>query len=76
MKISARSRKFHDPWGNRAGNRQGQICRWQYMVGIAGLGDEIPSVNERKPFVDGLRNYEYNMDRFVLGKNSTEALRR
>lgn len=30
--INRRERRFHDPWGNKNGNRYGSIIRWQYQV--------------------------------------------
>jgi hypothetical protein len=79
MKISKQCRKFHDPWGNKYGNRKGQTIRFQYMVGLGSIyeGNDGSDVHSESMAIDKVRGYEHNGNRFVRGsKRSSERLRR
>lgn len=84
MRLSSRSRKLHDPWGNNNGNCYGQVVRLQYMVGASCMAashfsdnSNINDVNKRRLQIDKPHRKEYTAQRFVLGsKYSVERLRR
>lgn len=79
MSISCRSRRFHDPWGSRRGNRQGSVIKWSYMVGQADLTDDFGKsldINKNRQELDTVAIAERNTARFVFAKRSVEAIRR
>ena len=75
MRLSKRSRKFHDPWGNKFSNRVGTIVRFQYHIGLGDLGSRKGSVNIASRVFDTVGSQEHNKDRFVRGPYSIEKLR-
>lgn len=82
MRVSNRSRKFHDPWGNKSGNKVGSVIRFQYLVGASSLRkmpDEGPrvNVNEERYNIDWAHAVEHTAHKFILGsRRSIERLRR
>jgi hypothetical protein len=81
MRLTRYGRKFHDPWGNNWGHRQGDIVRFQYKVGKSSMSNEIANgeanVHKRVGFIDRTSVYESSGSRFVRsGRRSTERLRR
>lgn len=69
MKLNRRSRRFHDPWGSRRGNRCGGVMRHQYLVGQT---SELISVRHGVDYTQTLENTE---DRFVYSTHSVEKIR-
>jgi len=69
MKLNRRSRRFHDPWGSRRGNRFGSVMHHQYLVGQS---SELASVRHGVDYVHLLEN---NEDRFVFSTKSIEKVR-
>jgi hypothetical protein len=83
--VNRYCRKFHDPWGNKQGNRRSQVCRWQYMVGKAQLhkttwsdNDEVfVNVNDKRSRLDLIAAREHTASRYLLStKRGVERMRR
>jgi hypothetical protein len=76
MKISRYSRRFHDPWGSKQGNRCGTIIKFQFQAGKIMLEKEEGSVHDGY-HIDTVSVLESTHKKFVrTGKNSSEKLRR
>lgn len=69
MKINRRSKRFHDPWGNRRGN-DGSPVRYQWLVG------DKSHVNGSAYYADRIDAYEATGARYVLGETSIEKIRK
>lgn len=80
MKVSRWSRRFHDPWGNKNGNRYGSPIRFQYQVsktGLTGYDALDGGVDDSRYYVDRSINIESVGNKFVkAGRRSAERLRR
>lgn len=81
MRLTAHGRKFHDPWGNKWGNREGSVIRFQWLVGKTSLSREImngeANVHRCAGFIDRTSVYESSGSRFIRGaKRSVERLRK
>lgn len=82
--ITTRTRKFHDPWGNKRGNRCAAVIRHQYLVGKSSLSrswrepdKNVHNVNEEKYFFDSGAVINHTGDKYVLcSKYGVERLRR
>ena len=83
--ISRFSRRFHDPWGNKNGNRYGSPTRLQYVTAVAGLtysktaGRDVcdGSIDMFRHNIDRTLNIESVGNKFVKAtKRSVERLRR
>lgn len=70
MRVNRRSRRFHDPWGNKRGNH-GSVIRMQWL-----LGEADQYVNDHGYYIDKAKAIESSDARFVLGKKSVEKIRR
>jgi hypothetical protein len=68
---------FHDPWGNKNGNRYGSPIRYQYMVSCSSIIDKGVDVREYIGHIDKPSRSESTGIRHVRhGKRSIERLRR
>ena len=81
MRVSKYSRKFHDPWGNKHGNRRAHIIGFQFQVGKSSLSDEVAqgevNVHRCVFFLDKTAVFESTSSQFVRGgKNGNERLKR
>ena len=81
MRISRFSRKFHDPWGSKNGNRYGSPVRFQYLVGASGLNGRSQEcdagVDECRAAIDRPAYFESTNNKFARAtKRSVERLRR
>jgi hypothetical protein len=79
MRISRFSRRFHDPWGNKYGNRCGSPIRFQFQVSKQGsrYDEDGGSLDDNRYYVDKTVSIESVGNRFVKAtKRSMERLRR
>jgi len=78
MKISAWSRRFHDPWGNKNGNRFGHITGYQFQIAQSEVSDDRRQmVDSHSGRFDRMKRYESNGSRFVKTTGQgVESLRR
>ena len=74
MKLNMRCRSFHDPWGNKYGNRHGSVIRMQYAVSHSEL-DSGGHVNNMMWYFNTTKRMDYQYDRFVHG-SKVEALKK
>lgn len=72
--VNGRSRRFHDPWGNKYGNQCGSMIRHQYFVSKYQIrGNNM--VDGYVGFFDGDKVITRAYDRFVKGSR-VEKLRK
>lgn len=78
MSINRAERRFHDPWGNKNGNKFGRIINLQYLVAQVEIDSYFSgaSVNRALWNLDKPRMLEHNFGRFVRTNRRVEKLRR
>ena len=83
MKVSRRSRKFHDPWGNKHGNSMGHICHMSFLVGKSESNDVDEHDNDhghplstRIYHFDNVSCREHLYNSYIRAKHAPEKLRR
>jgi len=81
MRVSRYGRRFHDPWGNKHGNRFGSMIRFQYQVGKSSLSNAIAdgeaNVHGEVYHLDKALYFEHAGNKFVrTGMRSPERIRR
>lgn len=76
-RVNPYERAFHDPWGNRRGNKGG-IINYQYQVCQAEIMSyyETGSLNKDLWYWDKSRMLEHNHGRFTRTNSRVEKLRR
>lgn len=70
MRVNRRSRRFHDPWGNKRGNH-GSVIHRAFL-----LGQEDQFVHDHNYYIDRAKAIESSDARFVLGNKSIEKIRK